>query len=68
MELGEVLTPPLDIDTELELELGLELVDPYGVGLIGPMGEPEEAKLMTELELELEDGLGDGVGEGVGEP
>lgn len=34
--------------------------------MIGPMGDPEEAKLMTELELE--DELDVGIGEGVGEP
>jgi hypothetical protein len=37
-------------------------VDPYTGGLIGPIGEPEDAKLRVELE---ETGLDVGVGEGV---
>lgn len=50
------------MDTELERELESELVDPYTGGLIGPIGEPEEAKLIVELdESELEVGAGEGV-------
>jgi hypothetical protein len=64
VELAELLTPPLEIDTELELELELELVDPYKGGLFGPIGEPEDAKLMDELEeTELDVGAGEGVGD-----
>ena len=62
MEVAELLTPPLEMDTELERELESELVDPYTGGLIGPIGEPEDAKLRVELE---ETGLDVGVGEGV---
>lgn len=62
MEVAELLTPPLEIDTELERELESELVDPYTGGLMGPIGEPEDAKLITELdEIELEVGAGEGV-------
>jgi hypothetical protein len=50
------------MDTELEDELELELVEPYKGGLIGPMGEPDDAKLITELEeTELDVGAGEGV-------
>jgi hypothetical protein len=63
VELDELLTPPLEIDTELEMEL--ELVDPYKGGLFGPIGEPEVAKLMEELE---EAKLDVRAGEGVGDP
>lgn len=50
------------MDTELERELESELVDPYTGGLIGPIGEPEEAKLIVELDKsELEVGAGEGV-------
>lgn len=50
------------MDTELDRELVSELVDPYTGGLIGPIGEPEEAKLMVELdESELDVGAGEGV-------
>jgi hypothetical protein len=62
VEVAELLTPPLEIDTELERELESELVDPYTGGLMGPIGEPEDAKLITELdEIELEVGAGEGV-------
>ena len=62
MEVAELLTPPLDMDTELERELESELVDPYTGGLIGPIGEPEDAKLIVELdERELNVGAGEGV-------
>lgn len=62
MEVAELLTPPLEMDTELERELDWELVDPCTGGLIGPIGEPEEAKLIVELdESELEVGAGEGV-------
>lgn len=62
MEVAELLTPPLEMDTELERELESELVDPYTGGLIGPIGEPEEAKLIVELdESELDVGAGEGV-------
>lgn len=62
MEVTELLTPPLEMDTELERELESELVDPYTGGLIGPIGEPEEAKLIVELdESELDVGAGEGV-------
>lgn len=62
MEVAELLTPPLEMDTELERELDSELVEPYTGGLIGPIGEPEEAKLIVELdESELEVGAGEGV-------
>ena len=62
MEVAELLTPPLEIDTELERELESEVVDPYTGGLMGPIGEPEDAKLITELdEIELEVGAGEGV-------
>ena len=62
MEVAELLTPPLEMDTVLERELDWELVDPYTGGLIGPIGEPEEAKLIVELdESELEVGAGEGV-------
>lgn len=62
MEVTELLTPPLEIDTELEDELETELVDPYTGGLIGPIGEPEDAKLRVELdETELDVGAGEGV-------
>jgi hypothetical protein len=63
VELDELLTPPLEIDTELEMEL--ELVDPYKGGLFGPIGEPEGAKLMEEFE---EAKLDVRAGEGVGDP
>ena len=44
------------------LALELELVEPYKGGLIGPMGEPDDAKLITELEeTELDVGAGEGV-------
>ena len=50
------------MDTELERELESELVDPYTGGLIGPIGEPEDAKLIVELnERELDVGAGEGV-------
>ena len=64
MELAELLTPPLEMETELEdeLELTLELVDPYIGGLSGPIGEPEDAKLIEELdEIELDVRTGEGV-------
>lgn len=62
MEVTELLTPPLEIDTELEDELELELVDPYKGGLMGPIGEPEEAKLIVELDKsELDGRTGEGV-------
>jgi hypothetical protein len=62
VEVAELLTPPLDMDTELERELESELVDPYTGGLIGPIGEPEDAKLIVELyERELDVGAGEGV-------
>ena len=62
MDVAELLTPPLEMDTELEDELESELVDPYKGGLIGPMGEPEDAKLRVELdEIELDVGAGEGV-------
>lgn len=63
MEVAELLTPPLEIDTEeLEDELEVELVEPYKGGLIGPIGEPDEAKVMVELdESELDVGAGEGV-------
>jgi hypothetical protein len=62
VEVTELLTPPLEIDTELEDELETELVDPYKGGLIGPIGEPEDAKLRVELdETELDVGAGEGV-------
>ena len=62
MEVAALLTPPLDMDTELERELESELVDPYTGGLIGPIGEPEDAKLIVELyEGELDVGAGEGV-------
>ena len=62
MEVAALLTPPLDMDTELERELESELVDPYTGGLIGPIGEPEDAKLIVELyERELDVGAGEGV-------
>jgi hypothetical protein len=62
VEVTELLTPPLEIDTELEDELETELVDPYTGGLIGPIGEPEDAKLRVELdETELDVGAGEGV-------
>jgi hypothetical protein len=52
------------MDTELEDELEVELVEPYKGGLIGPMGEPEDAKVMVELdERELDVGAGEGVWE-----
>ena len=61
MEVAELLTPPLEMDTELEGELE-ELVDPYKGGLIGPIGEPEDAKLTVELdEIELDGTAGEGV-------
>jgi hypothetical protein len=62
-ELAELLTPPLEMDIELEDEP--ELVDPYKGGLSGPIGEPEGAKLITELD---ETALDVSAGEGVGEP
>lgn len=58
------MTPPLEIDTELEEELELELVeeDPYKVGLYGPIGEAEETKLKLELaEAELDERDEEGV-------
>lgn len=62
MEVAELLTPPLEMDTELDDELESELVDPYTGGLIGPIGEPEDAKLRVELdETELDVGAGEGV-------
>jgi hypothetical protein len=62
VEVAELLTPPLEMDTELERELESELVEPYTGGLIGPIGEPEEAKLIVELdESELDVGAGEGV-------
>jgi hypothetical protein len=62
VEVAELRTPPLEIDTELERELESELVDPYTGGLIGPIGEPEEAKLILELdEIELDVGTGEGI-------
>jgi hypothetical protein len=64
VELAELLTPPLDIDTELGIELETELEEPYIGGLSGPIGEPEGAKLMDELEeTELDVGTGEGVGD-----
>lgn len=37
-------------------------MDPYKGGLIGPIGEPEDAKLRVELdETELDVGAGEGV-------
>jgi hypothetical protein len=53
--------PPLEMDTELDDELESELVDPYKGGLIGPIGEPEDAKLRVELDAELNVGAGEGV-------
>jgi hypothetical protein len=53
------------MDTELDDELESELVDPYRGGLIGPIGEPDDAKLRVELD---EPELGVGVGEGVWAP
>jgi hypothetical protein len=64
-ELAELLTPPLEMDIELEDEPELDLVDPYKGGLSGPIGEPEGAKLITELD---ETALDVSAGEGVGEP
>jgi hypothetical protein len=62
VEVAELLTPPLEMDTELDDELESELVDPYTGGLIGPIGEPEDAKLRVELdETELDVGAGEGV-------
>lgn len=50
------------MDTEVDDELESELVDPYTGGLIGPIGEPEDAKLRVELdETELDVGAGEGV-------
>ena len=64
VELPELLTPPLEIDTELETELELGVADPYAGGLRGPIGEPEGAKLITELdEVELDVATGEGVGD-----
>ena len=64
VELAELLIPPLEIDTELEEELELELVeeDPYKVGLYGPIGEAEDTKLTlelagTELDERAEEGI-----------
>ena len=62
MDVAEFLTPPLEIDTELERELESELVEPYTGGLIGPIGEPDEAKLIVELdESQLDVGAREGV-------
>jgi hypothetical protein len=62
VEVAELLTPPLEMDTELEDELEPELVEPYKGGLIGPIGEPEDAKVTAELdEIELDVGAGEGV-------
>lgn len=62
--LSELLTPPLEIDMELETELELELVLMYGGGLIGPIGEPEEANDKEEVnEPELVEPEGEGVTE-----
>ena len=37
-------------------------MDPYKGGLIGPIGEPEDAKVIVELdERELDVGAGEGV-------
>lgn len=49
---------------ELETELKIELVLTYGGGLIGPIGEPEEANVKEEVdEPELEEREGEGVTE-----
>lgn len=62
MEVAELLMPPLEIETELERALESELVEPYTGGLIGPIGEPDEAKLIVELdESKLDAGAGEGV-------
>lgn len=62
--LSELLTPPLEIDMELETELEIELVLTYGGGLIGPIGEPDEANVKEEVdEPELEEREGEGVTE-----
>jgi hypothetical protein len=62
VDVAELLTPPLKMDTELDDELESELVEPYIGGLIGPIGEPEDAKLRVELDkTELDVGAGEGV-------
>ena len=61
---AELFGPPLDIDMDVDIELELELVvAPYG-GLIGPIGDPEEANESDDDDgtLELRELLG------VGEP